>query len=134
MPENSDLFVALYTDEDVNPKLAKKIRERGHDARSAHEEGNLELSDVEQLKYATGHGRAILTHNTKDFEPLYRKWLAEGKEHAGIIVSTKIEFGELLRRILRLLNHITADEMRNTIQYLSDFAERKKTKQLVYKG
>ena len=126
MPNNDDLFVALYTDEDVNPKLATKIRGRDYDARSAHEEGNLELSDDEQLKYAVAHGRAILTHNTKDFEPLHRKWLAEGKEHAGIIVSTRIEFGELLRRILRLLNHITVDEMRNTIRYLSDFAERRK--------
>jgi len=127
MPENSvQLFIAFYTDEDVHQQLAQKIRERGFDAVSAHEEGNFQVDDEKHLEYATAQHRAVLTHNQRHFEPLHRKWLSEGRDHAGIILSPQIELGELLRRILRLLDHVTADEMQNNLRYLSDFAERRK--------
>jgi hypothetical protein len=61
------LFVALYTDADVTPKLAKLLRERDFNAVSAHEVGNAELEDSEHLAYAASQGRAILTYNTKDY-------------------------------------------------------------------
>ncbi len=129
MPENSvQLFIAFYTDEDVHQQLAQKIREHGFDAISAHEVGHFQVDDERHLEYATTQRRAVLTHNQRHFEPLHRKWLSERRDHAGIILSTQIEIGELLRRTLRLLDQVTADEMRNNLRYLSDFAERKKTK------
>lgn len=57
---------------------------------------------------------------------MHEKWLQEGREHFGIIVSTRIEIGELLRRTLRILDQVTADEMYNSLRHLNDFAERKK--------
>ena len=89
------------------------------------EENRREVSDEKQLEYATSLGRALLTHNRQHFAPLHERWLSEGREHAGIILSTRIEIGELLRRTLRLLNEVTADEMRNNLRHLNDFAERK---------
>ena len=51
----------------ITPKLARLLREHGHDALSAHEVGNAELSDPEQMSFATSQGRALLTCNAQDF-------------------------------------------------------------------
>jgi hypothetical protein len=67
---------------------------------------------------------AILTYNAQDFIPLARAWYATGREHAGIILSeqfTQRQFGELLRRMLRMLGSLTADEMANRIVFLQQF-------------
>ncbi|MBI4631034.1 MAG: DUF5615 family PIN-like protein [Chloroflexi bacterium] len=126
MADEIKLFVAVYADADVHGDLAAEIRARGYDAVSALEKGQRYLNDEPQLEYATSEGRAILTHNQRHFEPLHRKWLSEGRNHAGIILSVQIPIGELLKRMLRLLDQVTADEMRNNLRYLSDFAEHAK--------
>lgn len=124
MADEVKLFVALYADEDVHKAFAKEIRRYGFDAISTDEEKRREVSDEKQLEYATSLGRAVLTHNRQDFSPMHERWLSEGREHAGIILSTRIEIGELLRRTLRLLNEVTADDMRNNLRHLNDFADR----------
>ena len=118
------LFVALYTDEDVTTDLAPALRWRGYRAESASEAGNLTISDDAQLRYAAAQGMAILTYNAQDFIPLARAWYVAGRGHSGIILSEQFsrrQFGELLRRILRLLNNLTADEMSNQIVFLQRF-------------
>jgi hypothetical protein len=118
------LFVALYTDEDVTDDLASALRRRGYDAQSTAEAGNLSLSDEDQLRYATERGKALFTYNIKDFISLAHQWNDQGIEHAGIILSEQFsqrQFGELLRRLLRLLDTLTADEMRQQIIYLQHF-------------
>ena len=124
MADEVKLFIALYVDEDVHKAFAKEIRRHGFDAISTDEENRREVSDEKQLEYATSLGRALLTHNRQDFAPMHERWLSEGREHAGIILSTRIEIGELLRRTLRLLNQVTADDMRNNLRHLNDFADR----------
>ncbi|HYN86987.1 MAG TPA: DUF5615 family PIN-like protein [Ardenticatenaceae bacterium] len=118
------LFASVYTDEDVTTDLAIALRARLYLAESAAEAGNLELSDEEQLAYAAQHGMAILTYNIRDFAPLAEAWYFGGREHAGIIVSEQFsqeEFGELLRRMLRLLDRRSADDLRNRITFLQEF-------------
>jgi hypothetical protein len=126
MADEVKLFIALYADEDVHKAFAKEIRRHGFDATSADEENQREVSDEKQLEYATSLGRAILTHNRQDYAPLHEQWLSEGRQHSGIILSTQIPLGELLRRTLRFLDQVTSDEMRNNLRHLNDFAERKK--------
>jgi predicted nuclease of predicted toxin-antitoxin system len=118
------LFVGLYTDADVTPKLARLLREREFDAVSAQELGNAELEDSEHLAYAASRGRTILTYNSKDYAPLFDQYWWTGREHYGIIVSEQLPIGELLRRVLRFLNTVTADEMRNNYKNLGEFVER----------
>jgi len=120
----SHLFVALYTDEDVTTDLAPALRRRGYTAQSTLEAGKVEISDAAQLAYATEQGMAILTYNAQDFIPLARTWYFAEHEHAGIIISEQFsqrQFGELLRRVLRLLNSLTADEMYNRLVFLQQF-------------
>ncbi len=125
MPSSRDkLFIALYTDEDITPKLAKALRDREFDAVSAYEVGNIELPDSAHLDFAAAQGRAILTCNARHYIPLFKERYQEGREHSGIIVTNQIPFGEMLHRILRLLNTLTADEMHNQLRHLGEFAER----------
>jgi hypothetical protein len=118
------LFVALYIDEDITHKLAKALRERGFDAIAAYEAGNIGIPDPVHLEFAASQRRALLTCNAKDFSPLFDEWWEAGKEHYGIIVSDQLEFGEMLRRVLNLLDSVTAGEMRNNYKNLAEFAIR----------
>jgi hypothetical protein len=117
-------LIALYTDEDVTTDLAPALRWRGYTAQSTVETDNTARSDEGQLTYTTEQGMAILTYNAQDFIPLARAWYATGREHAGIILSEQFsqrQFGELLRRVLRLLDSLSADEMYNRIVFLQQF-------------
>ncbi|HEY7152944.1 MAG TPA: DUF5615 family PIN-like protein [Gemmataceae bacterium] len=91
----------------------------------AYEEADKDTaSDEEQLLFATTENRAILTFNIRDFAPLHEAWQAAARPHAGIIVSQQLgsrHYGVLLQRMLRLLNHVTAEEMRSNIVHLEQF-------------
>jgi len=84
----------------------------------------LEAPDEAQLTYAAERGMAILTYNAQDFIPLAQAWYFASREHAGIIISDQFghrQFGELLRRVLRLLDSLTASQMHNQIVFLQQF-------------
>jgi predicted nuclease of predicted toxin-antitoxin system len=117
-------YIRIYTDEDVLPSLASALRQRGYVAESAHESGMLGRSDIDQLSYASEHGMAILTFNVADFAALAADWFAQGREHAGIILSEQMDrqrFGDLLRQVLKLLDTLTADDLYNGVVYLQHF-------------
>jgi hypothetical protein len=121
MSSDEGLFIALYTDEDVSSRLAPALRQRGFNALSTAEADNLRRNDERQLAYATAQNMAILTCNAKDFIPLSKRWAAAGREHAGIIIAlqhNRDHFRDLLRRVLSLMDNMTADEIRNQVMYL----------------
>jgi hypothetical protein len=124
LDQETRLYIALFTDADVGLDLAKQLRQRGYNAISALELGRYQLPDHAQLEYAISDGRAILTFNKRHFEPLYEEYWNAGKKHFGIIVSEHIALGELLRRTLKLLDNVSADEMENNFKDLGEFAER----------
>jgi hypothetical protein len=122
--ESTRIFVAIYTDADIHGGLAAQIRLRGFDAISAYEASNAELSDPDQLTYAVNRQRAVLTCNAKDFAPLSDTWWQTGRQHYGIIVSEQLPLGEMLRRVLRLLDSISAEALENGYRNLAEFAGR----------
>ncbi len=81
----------------------------------------LGVPDSEQLAFAVLEQRAILTFNVCDFARLHDEYLAAGKQHWGIIFSTTEPLGVLVHRLLRLLNSITADDLKNQIRWLNEF-------------
>ncbi len=121
MPPELPLFIRLYLDEDVFKRVAFALRLRHFDVISVHEVGRRGLSDEEQLTYAASEGRTLFTYNTPDYLQLHLEWLERGQDHYGIIVSDQLPIGETIRRLLNLLNRITADEMRNEIRWLQVF-------------
>lgn len=78
-------------------------------------------SDADQLAFATGQGRAILTFNVKDFVHLAREYAGSGQHHGGIIVSDHLPFRELLRRVLALLKRHPQRDIADTLLWLQDY-------------
>jgi predicted nuclease of predicted toxin-antitoxin system len=115
------LFIRLYLDEDFHPDLAPALRQQGFDCVSAAEAGMLTKSDEEQLTHAAAQGRCLVSFNRRDFSALASEWARAGRGHAGIIVTPQVSrnaLGQLLTRLLQLLNTTTADEMRDGFRYL----------------
>jgi predicted nuclease of predicted toxin-antitoxin system len=127
MPDSAgleELFVRLYFDRHIMTRLAVDLRGRGYDVLTTEEAGKDTASDEEQLAFATAENRAILTFNICDFAPLHETWQAASRPHAGIIVSQQLgsrQYGLLLQRMLRLLNHFTAEQMRDNFAHLERF-------------
>jgi hypothetical protein len=116
------LSIGVVTDEMITPRLADHMRSRGYDVTSCHVLGraNRGLSDHDQLELATADRRAIYTFNVADFRRLDARWGAAGREHAGIIVSEDLnnDLAEMIRRLQRHLNTVSASEQHNRIWVL----------------
>src|SRR5947209_6873256 len=113
-----ELFARLYLDEDVDVLLATLVRARGFDAVTTVGAGNVGRGDAEQLGFAATAERVLITHNRVDFESLAVEWLIAGHHHAGIIISVRRTTYEVARRLLLLLNQVTADEFVDQVRYI----------------
>lgn len=111
----------IYLNEHISPRLAVQLRRYGFDVVSSQEANMLSHSDEEQFKWAVSKHRAIVTFNFADFSVLHDSYLADGKEQFGIILSTAESMAVLLHRLLRFLNSISTDELKNQIRWLNEF-------------
>jgi hypothetical protein len=86
----------FLADEDFPLPVVLHLRAYGHDVTTALEEGlaNRRTEDNALLSYSSQTGRAVLTHNRKDYVRLHRDHPA----HAGIIVCTRDADSERLAR------------------------------------
>ena len=73
------LFIALYTDEDVDILVADLLRARGFDVLTTRDALRLHATDEEQLAFSATEGRALLTHNRADFEALHQAYKPQGR-------------------------------------------------------
>lgn len=113
--------IRFFTDEDVYGSVARKLRERSIDAVSTPEAGRLRESDESQLAWASQEGRAILTFNVADFARIHNEWMSRFRHHAGIVVSRQRPIGDLLERIVALASTLTAIQMRDRLEFLSNW-------------
>jgi predicted nuclease of predicted toxin-antitoxin system len=111
----------IHLNEHLAPRLSKALRKRGYDVTSSQETGMLTEPDRQQLAFAVSEQRAILTFNTDDFIALHNEYLSAKKEHWGIILSTRVSIKVLLHRLLRLLDTLPADELKNQMRWLNEF-------------
>jgi len=111
----------IYLNENPSWKIAKALREYGYDVVSSHEIGmNAEEDDV-QFDFAASEKRAVVTNNFADFVKLCDEYLSSGKEHYGVIFTTKYTSGEIVRRLRNLLKNMTAEQIKNQIRWLNEF-------------
>lgn len=113
--------IKLYLDEDVPVVIAEIARSSGFDAITARDADRHQrsLSDASQLDYATQQGRTILTHNRDDFIKLDDAYRAQGRDHAGIIIAIRRSVVyDVAQRLLVLLNHVTAEEIRSQRRFV----------------
>ena len=120
---NPDELIKLYLNEDVHIKLAKALRQRGFDVITTIEAGMVGSPDEKQLAFATSQGRAILTFNRGDYAKLHKRYAERGWEHYGIIVSEQYPIGDVLRRVVNLLASLSAEDICNQLEYLSQWRE-----------
>lgn len=114
----SRIFIDLYLDEDVDVLVAALLRSRGFAVSTTRDAHRLGTTDEEQLAYAATHEKTILTHNRVDFESLVRHYFILQKPHAGIIIAVRHPPHEVARRLLLILNQVTADEMKDQVRYI----------------
>jgi hypothetical protein len=112
----------FFTDEDLYGDVAAALRGSGFDAISTPETGRLGSSDEEQLAWAAGEVRVLVTFNVGDFARLHHDWMIRGRTHAGLVVSQQRPLGDLIRRLLRLGRTLSADDLRDRLEYLSNWS------------
>jgi hypothetical protein len=113
--------IRLYIDEDAMARaLVKGLRARGIDVTTVLDERMSEQNDRAQLEYAAQQGRTLYTFNVGHFCQLHTEYMTQGKNHAGIIVVYRQRYsvGEQLRRLLNLMHTKSAEEMKNSLQFL----------------
>lgn len=114
--------IKLYLDEDtISRALIRALRARGVDVLTAQEAEMMGVPDNEQLGFATAQGRIIFSFNTRDYAILHTEYMSKQQIHAGIIVSDQVQVGLLVRRLLKLLDAKSAEEMQNWLEFLSNW-------------
>jgi hypothetical protein len=113
--------VRFFTDEDVHGQVAVQLRMMGFGALSTPEAGRLGQSDPDQLIWATVQGYVLVTFNVADFARLHHERMTQGDHHCGIIVSQQRPVGDLIKRLIRLGQTLTADEMKDRLEYISNW-------------
>lgn len=116
--------IKIYLDEDTQAEsLLKSLKRHNIDVLTTNEAKMKGSSDLEQLKFAASQNRALYTFNIKDFMILHYDYLSNNQKHSGIILGEQGRFGtgEQLRRLLRIIAGITAEEMQNELEFLSNW-------------
>ena len=108
----------LYLDESVSTILATILTQHGIDCQTAREAVHLGASDEDQLGYATQAGRAILTHDTRDFLRLAKEWRETGRSHGGIILSHQLPLRTLTQRVRAFLLSYRSADLTNQVLWL----------------
>lgn len=112
--------IRLLLDEDAQrTALIRALRARRFDVLSVNEAGQTGVLDEEQLEFAVASGRTLFTFNRGHFVRLHTLYMERGLSHAGIIVSDQLEIGVVIRRLLRLLDALTAVDMIDQLVFLS---------------
>lgn len=111
----------IYLNENISWKIAKALDEFGYDVVSSYEVGMNSEDDEVQFAYAVSEKRAVLTNNFGDFVNLCEEYGSAGKDHYGVIFTTKFSNAEIIKRLKTLLKMVTAEQMKNQIRWLNEF-------------
>ena len=103
--------------------LGNALRKQGIDILTVQGAKMVERKDLEQLEYATSQHRVLSTYNAKDFYKLHTQFLELGRHHAGLILIPQQTYsiGELTRRLLNLTTALTAEDMQDRAEFLSNW-------------
>lgn len=101
--------------------LVQALVVRGVDVVTALGAEMIARADEEHLNWATEQGRVLYSFNLADFYQLHTDFLAQEKSHAGIVLAQQQRYsvGEQMRRLLRLIATLSAEDMMNRVEFLS---------------
>jgi predicted nuclease of predicted toxin-antitoxin system len=113
--------ICFYFDQHMPGIAVSALRRRGVDVLTAHEAGTCGTSDEDQLRYATAHGRAVVTFDA-DYLVLADAFLASGETFAGVVYCRPDRYSQnptrLAAELLIVHGAMTPDEMVNHVEYL----------------
>jgi hypothetical protein len=113
----------LYLDHDVHLYFVAALKRHGYEAYSTQEFGNQRMSDEEQLTFAANRGWSLLSYNIGDFSNLNQRWIAQGKEHAGILLASQFNPARTFRRLLNLLFLAARSDLHNRTLFLGSWLD-----------
>lgn len=118
------MSIRLYLDEDVLDKdFVQALRSSNMDVVTVTDVGVDGQTDEQQLQYATSQGRVLYSSNMGDFYGLHASYVSQGIPHAGIILvqQKRYSIGEQLRRLSKLMDSRSAEDMKNQAEFLSSW-------------
>lgn len=118
------MTIRLYLDDDSLDKvLVKALRDNTIDVVTTREARMAGRDDEEHLAYAAERGRVLCSFNTRDFCRIHRDWMDQNRSHSGIILAQQRRYspGEQMRRILRIVLSLSADDMKDRVEFLTSW-------------
>lgn len=116
------MTLKFYLDEDsADIGLVSVLQARGFDVVTSTDSGLLGANDLAQFEWCATRGFVMVTHNVGDFFHLHGEFLRQGKTHAGLILMRQqtMSIGEKLRRLVKISNKRSAEEMKNRVEFLN---------------
>ena len=109
----------IYTDENVDVRIAEGLRRRGIDAFSAREKGALGINDEQHFEKAKDLKAVIFTHDPHFIE-IARSLVKSGKGHYGLIFVEmhRCSLGECIRQLSLYAEILLSQDMINQIEFL----------------
>lgn len=120
-------LLRFHLDEDCqSAALASALRQHGLEVSTTNDAAMRGVDDDAQLTEATVRGAVLVTNNICDFTALHARWMAEGHSHAGIVLFPQqgCSIGEVVRRLAHLRRSLSAEEMKNRLEWLSAWGAR----------
>lgn len=118
------MTIRLYFDEDSQDSdVVQAVRFRGLDVLTANEVGMRQRTDEDHLDFATADGRVLYSFNVGDFNRIHIERITQDNPHAGIIIGQQQRYsvGEQMRRLTRIVNARTAEQMIGQLEFLSNW-------------
>jgi predicted nuclease of predicted toxin-antitoxin system len=117
----------LLLDEHYSFRIAEALRTKNHDVVAVVERSELrEMPDEDLLRCAHANGRTIVTANVRDFLPIHARFLSQGEQHSGLVLTsdrkyprTAPGFGRLIAALAELLDaHRRDSTLRSDVLWL----------------
>ncbi|MBV7334533.1 DUF5615 family PIN-like protein [Chloroflexi bacterium TSY] len=107
--------IRFHLDENVNPVIAKALRQYGIDVTTSTEAEVLSKGDEEQLEFALKENHVIVTHDDD-----FLRMASQGNEHPGIAYChlEARSIGEIIRALQLIYEVLLPHEIFGQIEYL----------------
>ena len=95
------MAIKYYADTHIPKAVALQLRRRDIDIVRCEEVDLAEAIDETHLEYATSNGRTLISHD-RDFWDIHTSWLANGREHCGVVLFGRQLQGNVGRLVTEL--------------------------------
>ena len=80
-------------------------------------------SDSQQIEFAHQLGLVLFTFNRGDLIRIHTRMMRTGGHHSGLVIAVQQRhgIGDLIRRLVRISAELSAEEMHDRLEFLSDW-------------